>query len=157
MIFTGGALTVIVTVVDLDRGVDSVSLTDTVAVEVLAEVAGVPLIVSVAPLALAVSPAGSPVTVAHVYVPFPPDTVTVPEYAVPIVAVPGALLVIVIGGSPTVSVRLVAPDPWGVALSCTDSGIVKLPAAVGVPLIVSVAPPAVAFSPAGSPVTAAQV
>jgi hypothetical protein len=66
VIFTGGALTVIVTVVDLDRGVDSVSLTVTVAVEVLAVEAGVPLIVSVAPLAVAVSPAGSPVTVLHV-------------------------------------------------------------------------------------------
>jgi hypothetical protein len=90
-------------------------------------------------------------------VPFPPDTVTLPEYAVPTVAVGGALLVITNGASPTVRVRLVAPDPRGVALSCTDNGIVKLPAAVGVPLIVSVAPFAAAFSPAGSPVTAAQV
>jgi hypothetical protein len=90
-------------------------------------------------------------------VPFPPVTVTVPEYAVPTVAVPGAWLVITNGGSPTVRVRLFAPDPWGVALSCTDNGIVKLPVAVGVPLMVSVAPLAVAFSPAGSPVTVAQV
>ena len=75
----------------------------------------------------------------------------------PTVAVAGALLVIAIAGSPTVSARLVVPVPWGVPLSCTDSGIVKVPAAVGVPLMVSVAPFAVAFSPAGSPVTAAQV
>jgi hypothetical protein len=60
VIFTGGALTAIVTVVDLDCGVDSVSLTVTVAVADCA-VVGVPLIVSVAPLAVAFNPAGSPV------------------------------------------------------------------------------------------------
>jgi hypothetical protein len=65
VILTGGGLTVIVTVVDFDCGVASVSLAVTVAVAVCA-VVGVPLIVSVPPLALAVSPAGSPVTVPQV-------------------------------------------------------------------------------------------
>jgi len=44
-----------------------------------------------------------------------------------------------------------------VLLSWTDTGIANVPAAVGVPLIVSVAPLAFAVSPAGSPVTAAHV
>ena len=65
VICTGGALTVIETVVDAVFGVDSVSLTVTMAVPACAAV-GVPLIVSVPPLALAVSPAGSPVTVPQV-------------------------------------------------------------------------------------------
>jgi len=73
------------------------------------------------------------------------------------VAVAGALLVIVIAGALTVRVRLVAPVPWGVAPSWTDSATVEVPAVVGVPLMVSVAPLALAVSPAGSPVTAAQV
>jgi hypothetical protein len=65
VIFTVGALTLIVTVLDLDCGDDSVSLAVTVAVADCA-VVGVPLIVSVAPLAVAISPAGRPVTVLHV-------------------------------------------------------------------------------------------
>jgi hypothetical protein len=153
--FTTGGLTVIATVVDLDCGVDSVSLTVTVALADCA-VVGVPLIVSVAPLPVAVSPFGSPVAV-HLKVPFPPAAVTVPEYALPTMAVPAALLVIVSVGALTVSARLPVPVPCGDALSWTDSGTVKLPVAVGVPLIVSVAPLAVAVSPFGSPVTTAQV
>jgi hypothetical protein len=73
------------------------------------------------------------------------------------VAVDGALLEIDIAGSLTVSERLVVPVPWGVALSWTDSATVAVPAAVGVPLMVSVAPLALEVSPAGSPVTAPQV
>jgi hypothetical protein len=57
----------------------------------------------------------------------------------------------------TVRGTLAAPVPSGVALSWTDSAIVEVPAAVGVPLIVSVAPLALAVRPAGSPVAAAQV
>ncbi len=89
--------------------------------------------------------------------PLPPVTVTVPEYALPIVAVVAAVLVIDIAGSPTVIVRLVFPVPCGVPLSCTDSATVDVPTAVGVPLMVSVAPLPAAFSPAGRPVGAAQV
>lgn len=62
---SAGALTLIVMVVVAVFGVDSVSLTVTVAVEVPA-VVGVPLIVSVPALALEVSPAGRPVTPAQV-------------------------------------------------------------------------------------------
>ena len=72
-------------------------------------------------------------------------------------AVVAAPLVIDIAGAPTVIVRLVVPVPCGVALSWTDSATVAAPAVVGVPLMVSVAPLALAFSPAGRPVTAAHV
>jgi hypothetical protein len=76
---------------------------------------------------------------------------------VPVVAVAAALVAIVSADALTVRVRLAVPDPAGGPLSLTDSATVAVPAAVGVPLIVSVAPLAVAVSPAGSPVTAAQV
>ena len=89
--------------------------------------------------------------------PLPPVTVAVPEYAWPTVAVPAAPAVIDMAGELTVRVRVAVPVPAGDALSWTDSGIVAVAAAVGVPLMVSVAPLAVAYSPAGSPVTAAQV
>jgi hypothetical protein len=68
VIVSEGALTAIATVADAVFGVDSVSLTVTVAVAAppVVGVVGVPLIVSVAPLALAVSPAGSPETAPQV-------------------------------------------------------------------------------------------
>lgn len=60
-------------------------------------------------------------------------------------------------GALTVIVR-VAVAVFGVAsLSLADRVTVAAPAVVGVPLIVSVAPLAVAARPAGSPVTGAQV
>ena len=72
-------------------------------------------------------------------------------------AVAGALLVTVNAGLLTVMFTVAVPVPWGVPLSWTDTGIANVPAAVGVPLIVSVAPLALAVSPAGSPVTAPHV
>jgi hypothetical protein len=83
--------------------------------------------------------------------------VTVPEYAAPTVAVAGALPVTFIAGELTVMFTVVVPTSWGVPLSWTDTGIANVPAAVGVPLIVSVAPLAFAVSPAGSPATAPHV
>jgi hypothetical protein len=75
----------------------------------------------------------------------------------PTVAVPGAFAATVTAGEPTVRVRLVVPVPAGELPSWTDIAAVAVPAVVGVPLMVSVAPLAVAVSPSGSPVTAAQV
>ena len=53
----------------------------------------------------------------------------------------------------TVRVKLVVPVSRGVELSETDTLGVKVPAACGSPLMVSVAPAPLAVSPAGSPVT----
>ena len=75
----------------------------------------------------------------------------------PTVAVVGALLVIAMRRLADGQREACRPRPLGVALSWTDSATVAVPAAVGVPLMVSVAPFALAVSPAGSPVTAAQV
>ena len=121
---------------------------------------GVPLIVSVVPFAYAVSPSGSLVTPAHVYGPFPPDTVTVPEYPFwPTVAAPGTSAVILSGvivpggaGLTVIGMRAVAVCA-GDSPSLTDTPTRKRPALVGVPLIVSVVPFAYAISPSGSPVT----
>ncbi len=56
-------------------------------------------------------------------------------------------------GALTVRLRLAVAVCTGVALSLADSLIAAAPALVGVPLMVSVAPAAVEFSPAGRPVT----
>jgi hypothetical protein len=53
----------------------------------------------------------------------------------------------------TVRVKLVVPVSWRFELSWTDTWGVKVPAACGSPLIVSVDPLPLAVSPAGSPAT----
>ena len=66
-------------------------------------------------------------------------------------------VVVIDTAAPTVIVR-VAVAVFGVdSVSLADRVTVKVPAVVGVPLIVSVAPLPVAVRPAGSPVAAAQV
>jgi hypothetical protein len=159
---TGVDLTVIATLAVAVPAGDSPSPTDTPTVKGPALV-GVPLSVSVAPFAVAVSPSGSPVAAAHVYGPFPPDTVAVPEYPFwPTVATAGTSAVILSGMDVLVdgltvrgmsSVAVLAGD----SPSLTETPTRKRPALVGVPLIVSVAPVAYAVSPSGSPVVAPHV
>ncbi len=60
-------------------------------------------------------------------------------------------------GALTVIVRVVAAVFGVDSVSRAVTVAVEVPAAVGVPLIVSVAPLPLAFSPAGRPVTAPQV
>jgi hypothetical protein len=61
------------------------------------------------------------------------------------------------GAALTVIVRVAVRFAGVASVSLTDRPTENDPAAVGVPLIVSVAPLALDVSPAGSPVTAAQV
>ena len=159
---TGVDLTVIVTLAVAVLAGDSPSPTDKPTVKGPA-LAGVPLSVSVAPFAVAVSPSGSPVAAAHVYGPFPPNTVAVPEYpSRPTAATAGTSAVILSGIDVRVdgltvrgmrSVAVLAGD----SPSLTDTPTRKCPASAGVPLIVSVVPFAYAVSPSGSPVVAAHV
>jgi hypothetical protein len=127
---------------------DSPSLTDTPARK-RPGLAGVPLIVSVAPFADAVSPSGSPVVGAHVYGPTPPDTVTVPEYSSSPTTVNVGTSVKILNDGTTmprltkIGMRAVADD----SPSLTDTPARKRPGSAGVPLIVSVAPFAIAVSP----------
>jgi hypothetical protein len=60
-------------------------------------------------------------------------------------------------GALTVIVRVVVAVFGADSVSLAVTATVEVPAVVGVPLMVSVAPLPLAFSPAGRPVTAAQV
>jgi hypothetical protein len=114
---------------------------------------GLPLI---APPELIESPAGSPLA-EYVIVPEPPVAATLPLYATPTWPPGSEPVEMVNAGALTVIVTVAVAVFLVVSVSLTDTVAVAAPAVVGVPLIVSVAPLPVAVSPAGSPVTAAQV
>jgi hypothetical protein len=118
------------------------SVTVTPTVELPAAV-GVPLI---APAAEADNPAGKPLT-AQAYGCTPPAAARLAEYAVPTVPLESDVVVTVSGAGVTASARLAeAVAPFE---SVTVTPTVKLPAAVGAPVIT---PAVEADKPAGKPV-----
>ena len=128
------------------------------AVVSMSAVVGVPLIVNVAPFAVVVSPlGGSPVTDQVKGLPLPPVAVRVSRYGWPTVASSVMLAVIVIGGWLTVMKSPQNAVCAGDSPSLTSPEAVDWPSTLGVPLMVSVAPFAVAVSPDGRSVTALQV
>jgi hypothetical protein len=105
---------------------------------------GVPLIT---PPALSVKPPGNePVEIVHVFPPLPPVAVSVWEYAVPKVP-PGSDPVVIASGAGLI-VTTYACESVEPSLSVIFTLKLKLPAAVGVPLIVPCA--ASIFNPSGS-------
>jgi hypothetical protein len=149
---SAGALTVRLSVAIAVCAGDALSVTVAVTEYVPVSV-GVPLIVPVEPIA---SPVGSPVA-DHLSVPLPPLAVTVAEYAVPEVPAASEEVVTESAGALTVRLSVEVAVFAGEEVSLTDSLAEKVPASVGVPLMVSVPALAVAVSPVGRPVTAAHL